>query len=79
MNFRENVIISTKIVKINYFINIKTFILNFINIFLIIKNKLFKMPFIKLYQLRLVNNKLTFNIIYIILIKLIIKNHIKNL
>ena len=79
MNFRENVIISTGIIKIDYFINIKTFILSFINIFFIIKNKLFKMSFIKLYKLRFVNNKLTFNIIYITLIKLIVEDYIKDL
>ena len=37
------------------------------------------MPFVKLYKLRLVNNKLTLNIIYITLIKLIIEDYIKNL
>ena len=79
MDFRENVIISIKIVKIDYFINIKIFVLSFINIFFIIKNKLFKMSFIKLYKLRFINNKLTFNIIYIILIKLVIKDYTKNL
>ena len=68
-----------RIIKIDYFINIKIFVLNFINIFFIIKNKLFKILFIKLYKLRLINDKLTFNIIYIILIKLIIENYIKNL
>ena len=79
MNFRENIIISIKIVKVNYFINIKTFALSFINILFIIKNKLFKISLIKLYKLRFVNNKLIFNIIYITLIKLIIKNYIKDL
>ena len=79
MNFRVNVITSIKIVKVDYLIDIKAFVLNFINFIIIIKNKLFKIPFIKLYKLRLANNKLTFNIIYIISIKLIIKDYIKDL
>ena len=44
-----------------------------------IKNKLFRVSLIKSYELRLINNKLTLNIIYIILIKLIIEDYIKNL
>ena len=67
------------IIKIDYLININIFALSFINIFFIIKNKLFRIFFIKLYKLRFINNKLTFNILYIILIKLIIKNYMKNL
>ena len=43
------------------------------------KNKLSKIILFKLYKLRLINNKLTFNIIYIILIKLIVEDYIKNL
>ena len=79
MNFRENVFILIKIIKIDYFINIKIFALSFINTFFIIKNELSRIFFIKLYKLRLANNKLMFNIIYINLIKLIIKDYIKDL
>ena len=49
------------------------------NVIFVIKNKLSKMILFKFYKLRLTNDKFTFNIIYIILIKLIIENHVKNL
>ena len=43
------------------------------------RNKLSKMTLFKFYKLRLTNDKLAFNIIYMILIKLIIEDHVKNL
>lgn len=79
MNFRENAITSTEIVKADYFINIKTSALSFINTFFVIKNKLFRMPLIKLCKLRLVNNKLAPNITHMTLVKLAIKNHVEDL
>ena len=66
-------------IKINYFINIKFFILNFINFIFVIKKKLLKKNLLKFYKLRFINNKFILYIIYITLIKLFIKNYIKNL
>ena len=49
------------------------------NAILVIKNKLSKIILFKSYKLRLTNDKLIFNIIYMILIKLIIEDYVKNL
>ena len=79
MNFRERIFIKKNVVKINYFINIKIFILNYVNIIFVIKNKLLKIFLSKFCKLRFINNKFILNVIYITLIKLIIKNYIENL
>ena len=49
------------------------------NVAFVIKNKLSKMILFKSYKLRLTNDKLAFDIIYMILIKLIIEDHVKDL
>ena len=79
MNFRERIFIKKNIVKINYFIDIKIFILNFVNVVFVIKNKLLKIFLSKFCKLRFVDNKFALNVIYITLIKLIIENYIENL
>ena len=79
LNSRERIFIKKNVIKINYLINIEIFILNFVNIAFVIKNKLLKIFLSKLCKLRLVDNKFASNVIYITLIKLIIENYIKNL
>ena len=43
------------------------------------RNKLSKITLFKFYKLRLIDDKLIFNIIYMTLIKLIIEDHVKDL
>ena len=78
MNFREQVFIKKSAVKINCFINTKVFAYTFVNLMFIIKHKLFKIILFKPCKLRLIDDKLAFDIIYMTLIKMIIEDHIKD-
>lgn len=51
----------------------------FINVVFITRNKLSKMILLKLYKLRLIDDKLAFDILYIILVKSTIKDYVKDL
>ena len=64
-------------IKIDYFSNIITLTLNFVNVFFIKINKLSKVALSRFYKLRLIDDKLALNIIHIILFILTLKNYIK--
>ena len=65
--------------SIFYLLNSEVLILYFINILFFKRNKLFQTSLLRFYKLRLINNKFVFNIIYITLIKLTLRDCIKEL
>ena len=72
-------LIKENTIKVNSLIDTKAFALAFVDLAFIIKYKLLKIALSKLYRLRLTNDKLISNIIYIILVKIIIEDYIKDL
>ena len=78
MNFREQVFIKKGVVKIDYLINTGVFAYAFVNSTFIIRYKLFKIALFKPCKLRLTDDKLTLDITYMIFIKMMIEDYIKD-
>ena len=79
INFsKKDIYFIKKIFNFKFF-KYRNFNIEILIIFLSLKKKLFWISLLRFYKLRLIDNKFVFNIIYIILIKLALKDYIKEL